>query len=255
MEETFQEKATSSAYLLSRINTNKNAQNNFDHWSINQFPKLPFNATILDLGCGTGKQILSFAQFFPESCNYYGCDISQENIKEVEKNYFLPPKLTLIHQSFDSIEEFIPPSTTFDLIYSFYALYYSQDIEKLLTFIFNTLRSDGILWVVMPYKNTNKEIFSILEQIYPLPEKVIYSVDGFATDLIKFAQKAGFKTIETSIFENKIFFTSMEATLNYLQNTTFYNELYASEIKDALTHLNYDDFGVTKEVISLKFGK
>ncbi len=151
-----------------------------------------FNSNILDLGCGTGKQILNFSQFLTESCNYYGCDISEDSIEEVKKNYSSPPKLTLIRESFDSIKSKINSEIKFDLIYSFYALYYSENTQKLLKSILKMLKKNGTLWIVLPYKNTNKEIFSILQSVYPLPEKVIYSVDGFASDLIEKAEKIGF---------------------------------------------------------------
>jgi hypothetical protein len=44
-------KATSSEFLQTRIALNKNALNNFEHWSINTMPKIPINSNILDIGC------------------------------------------------------------------------------------------------------------------------------------------------------------------------------------------------------------
>lgn len=61
------EKATSSEFLQTRIALNKNALNNFEHWSINTMPKIPMKSNILDIGCGTGKQLLSFSSFLQKS--------------------------------------------------------------------------------------------------------------------------------------------------------------------------------------------
>ena len=81
------EKATSSEFLQTRIDLNKNALNNFEHWSINTMPKIPMKSNILDIGCGTGKQLLSFSSFFTKKCTYYGCDISKESLMIIENNY------------------------------------------------------------------------------------------------------------------------------------------------------------------------
>lgn len=248
-------KATSSEFLQTRIALNKNALNNFEHWSINTMPKIPINSNILDIGCGTGKQLLSFSSFFTKKCTYYGCDISKESLMIIENNYKSKPKLNLINDSFDNIHIFLEKHIKFDLVYSFYSLYYSENLELIINNIFNSLKDGGIFWVVMPYKNTNKELFNILEKIYNIDKKVIYSIDGFSNDVILNASNIGFKDIDISLFENKIFFNTKEELFAYIKNTTFYNEKYNKDIIKAIGKEFKENFSLTKEVISLKFTK
>ena len=249
------QKATSSEFLQKRIDLNKNASNNFEHWSINTMPKIPMNSNILDIGCGTGKQLLNFSYFFTKKCNYYGCDISKESLNFIENNYNSDAKLYLINDSFDKIDVLLDKNIKFDLIYSFYSLYYSENLQLLIHHIFNSLKENGILWVVMPYKNTNIELFSILEKIYKIDKKVIYSINGFSNDLILNASNIGFKDIEISLFENKIYFNTKDELLTYLKNTTFYNKKYNKEIEKEIEKEFKESFSLTKEVISLKFTK
>lgn len=254
-DKNLMQKATSSEFLQKRIDLNKNATNNFEHWSINTMPKIPMNSNILDIGCGTGKQLLNFSNFFTEKCNYYGCDISKESLNFIENNYYSDAKLYLINDSFDKIDILLDKNIKFDLIYSFYSLYYSENLQLLIHHIFNSLKENGILWVVMPYKNTNIELFSILEKIYKIDKKVIYSINGFSNDVILNASNIGFKDIEISLFENKIHFNTNDELLTYLKNTTFYNKKYNKEIEKEIEKEFKKSFSLTKEVISLKFTK
>jgi ubiquinone/menaquinone biosynthesis C-methylase UbiE len=251
----FEEKASSSEFLQQRIRLNQNSTNNFEHWSINTMPKIPLHSNILDLGCGTGKQIESFSGLLPKTCNYVGCDISQESLNVIKENYASLPTLELIHDSFDNMDSFLNKNVEFDLIYSFYALYYTQDLQKLIKDLYAHLKKNGVFWVVMPYKNTNVEIFSILNKIYPIDERVLYSINGFAHDVISIASEINFQDIEISLFENKINFSTESDLLDYVENTTFYDKNFAKEITEEIHNHFKNDFSLTKEVISIKLTK
>lgn len=252
---SFTQKATSSEFLQKRIDINKNATNNFEHWSINTMPSIPIASNILDLGCGRGKQILSFSTFLSSRCSYYGCDISQESIEFIQETYSNDANLTLINDSFDNIDSFLTQDKKFNLIYSFYALYYTQDIKSLIQSIYSNLEVGGVFWVVMPYKNTNIEIFDILKDLYTIDEKVFYSINGFADDIIKISSEIGFEGLDISLFENKINFDTVDILLDYIQNTTFYNKEFAKEIQDSITKIFNNNFSLTKEVVSIKLTK
>jgi len=253
--DSFIAKATSSKFLQQRIELNKNSTNNFEHWSVNTMPKISLNSDILDLGCGTGKQIESFSALLPKTCSFVGCDISQDSIRLIEKNYKSLPKLKLINDSFDNINSFFDNSLKFDLIYSFYALYYTDNLKLLIKNIYNNLKDGGILWIVMPYKNTNIEIFNILNSIYKIDEKVMYSINGFSGDIISIAGEINFKDIDISLFENKINFNNKEDLLHYIENTTFYKKEFSKEIKKEIDKNFKNDFYLTKEIISIKLIK
>ncbi len=254
-KDNFVAKATSSQFLQARIKLNQNATNNFEHWSINTMPQIPLNSNILDLGCGTGKQIESFSHLLPKTCLYVGCDISKESIELIKQNYSGLPQLKLINESFDKLESFFEDTMKFDLIYSFYALYYTENLKLLIENIYKKLNDGGVFWVVMPYKNTNIELFSILEKIYPIDKKVTYSINQFSSDIISNASEVKFSDIDVSLFENKIKFESSADLLTYLKNTTFYKkefeEKIVQEIENSFTH----EFLLTKEVISIKLTK
>ncbi len=246
-----------SQAIETRLNINQNSLKNFDEWSVSIFPKLSFGSKILDLGCGTGKQILLFAKFLTDKFTFYALDISEESLKKLQKVYNCLPKLNLINGSFDELKRYFIENEIFDLIYSFYALYYTQKLEEVVCCAFDLLKKGGIFWIVGPFVGTNRELFEIIEKYYQIDEKILYSLWNFYYDLQNAAYKAGFNKIEFDFFENVVFFEKIEKIKNYYRNTTFYSEKYEKLIMLDIEKVfeKRGIFQLTKNVISIKFFK
>ncbi len=250
-------KATDTKALKSRIKANQSSLRNFDEWLVSNFPALPLNSKILDLGCGTGKQLFLFYDLCPKDIEWYALDISRESIETIKKEN---KNIKLICLAFERSEDFFQKRENFfDLIYSCYALYYCQRsyLKKLISLIYNSLKDGGIFWVIGPYKGTNKELFEIIEKYYDIPQEVFYSLGDFYLELLQHVKSAGFSRFECSFFENKILFSSANQLFNYWKNTTFYNENFEKEIKKEINN-SFDKtktFKLTKMVISYKFYK
>lgn len=241
-----------------RINTNKNAEKDFNEWSINLIPELPLRANILDLGCGTGKQVNIFSQFFDKDSRIIALDKSLENIKILEKRYTGLPKLELINADFKHFSKDMKfKDNFFDIIYSFYALYYAEDLEGVMRKVYNILKGGGRFWTVSPYIGTNDEIFRILTKFYQLESKVMYSIEKFYRDIISLCKEVGFKEIKIDIFKNKIIYENKKSLIKYLQNTTFYNKEYEDKILTEIDKLffNTTPFRLSKNAISIKVKK
>lgn len=87
----FKEKSRSAVSLDARIKANQNAERDFDEWCLNLFPKISLKANILDLGCGTGKQINLFAEFLGRDSKIFALDISGDSLKTLKNNYSFSP--------------------------------------------------------------------------------------------------------------------------------------------------------------------
>ena len=231
----FKEVSTSKEALDVRLKTNKNAEKDFDEWALNLLPKLYFKANILDLGCGMGKQANLFAEFLGRDTNIFALDVSKESLNAFGKAYCALPKLKLINDSFENFPTYINSTKEFfDLIYSFYALYYASDLEKVISLAYRYLKTNGILWVVAPYRGTNKEVFDIIRKFYSIDQSVSYSIEIFYKDIVILSEKFGFRNIKINQLKNKIHFMNKEEVLKYLRNTTFYNKKYEGEIIEEL---------------------
>ena len=123
----------SSSMLKARLSSNKNSLKDFDEWCLQQFPELSISPTVLDLGCGNGKQLHLFSGKFPPNACFVGMDLSSESLGDLKSSYNSPPKLQLIEGSFDKEGSFETlPTQELDLAYAVYALYYTEDLDSLI---------------------------------------------------------------------------------------------------------------------------
>jgi len=253
-----QRKAQSKKYLENRISFNRNAERDFDEWSANLLPKLPLKINMLDLGCGTGKQINLFSQFFSSDSKITALDKSEESLVNLKKNYRGLPELNVRNVDFKNFSDcFKDDDGAFDLAYSFYALYYADNLEEIVAKVYKLLKKGGIFWIVSPFVGTNKEIFRVIRRFYTLSEKVIYSIDQFYKDVISISNKSGFKKLKVDIFKNKIIYDTRERLMEYLHSTTFYVRKYESKLSEEIDRvfISTDDFRLTKNAISIKLEK
>lgn len=251
----------SMEHLLFRMTANQNSKYNFDEWSINIMPKLPMkHLDVLDLGCGIGKQVNLFANFFPSNSNIYALDISRTCLgflqdKYPSQKYF--PSLHLIHDDFDNF--YFRMEGPFHLIYSFYSLYYSNNLYVVIERIFDSLYSDTTFWVVGPYLGTNSNILDIVSKFYDIDsfeKRVLYSINYFHRDVINIASEVGFSDLKINLLKNSIYYKNPESLMGYIRNTKFFNSAYDMQIKEEIYKMfaTQDIVWVPKNVISMQFG-
>jgi len=248
--------------LLSRIAANSNSVKDFGEWSINLLPTLPINSMILDLGCGTGKQINLFKNFFSSDSIIVALDKCHDSLNILKENYQENdrPTLKIIEGDFDDYGLFHTENdeyrSYFDLIYSFYALYYSNNLELIIRKANWLLKNSGVFWVVGPYIGTNENIFELINKFYAIDKKVLYSVNQFYRDVINISANVGFKTVKINILKNKIIYNNADSLMTYLRNTVFFNSNYDNEIYDEIKKIfvENDNVSVPKNVISMQFG-
>ena len=102
---------------------------------------------VLDVGCGLGKQLLPLSA---RVAHIVGVDVSPDLIAAVRDE--LPPEAAaeLVVSDMDALGS-APVDGAFDLIYSVYALYYSQDVPALVDRLAGLLaQPDGRLFVMAP---------------------------------------------------------------------------------------------------------
>lgn len=108
----------------------------------NYFPKLEKRARILDLGCGTGKQLVALRSRYPEA-EIIGIDLSEEMLAKARSKLDKTIQLKNEIYSGKSFEK-----NSFDLVVASYSLTMFTDIELTIQAIKTHLKPSGILLVV-----------------------------------------------------------------------------------------------------------
>lgn len=112
---------------------------------LHSVPDLPPKPRILEIGCGTGKNLLNLGSLFPDA-NIYGIDLSSHMIRRAKKRVIADQQFKLIHGAYGS-EKLIFES--FDLILLSYTLTMLGDhMEQILQQVYNDLAPGGYIAVV-----------------------------------------------------------------------------------------------------------
>lgn len=249
---------SSAGMLQARLSANRQATRDFDEWCLRQFPELPFGAQVVDLGCGTGKQIALFAPLLSPGSVITGIDLSAEALAQLEAGYQAAPRLQLLTGDFDQAAAFagLAPASQ-DLIYGSYALYYTKDLPALIGRVYERLKPGGVFWVICPYSGTNAEFLRILRPLHEVEDFMDYVFDRFHQEVIALGEAQGFSSLKPSLLRNQIRFPTAEAFLTYLKNSLFYRPGHDAAITAAVEAVIAEagEFTVSKNVLSLQLRK
>ncbi|RMG69530.1 MAG: class I SAM-dependent methyltransferase [Bacteroidetes bacterium] len=252
------EDISSAGMLQARLKANSRATRDFDEWCLRQLPELPMPARVLDLGCGTGKQISLFAPLLSPGSELIGIDLSAEALDSLKANYTAAASLRLIAGDFDQEAAFegITPGSL-DLVYGSYALYYTKDLPALVRRVHELLKPGGVFWVVCPYSGTNDEFLRILRPLHEVEDFMDYVFDRFHQEVIALGEAQGFKSLKPSLLRNQIRFPSAGAFMTYLSNSLFYRPGHDEAITAAVQQVVDQEgvFAVSKNVLSLQLRK
>jgi cyclopropane fatty-acyl-phospholipid synthase-like methyltransferase len=206
---------TDTNALQKRIAINKNSKFDFEKWIIDNL-EIEDGMSILDLGCGTGKQIKAIRNKF--KVRIVGIDMSIDGLN------FEDQDTTLICANFD--ENIVHGK--FDRIISTYAIYYSKSIESTINRYMSMLLNNGLMFLVGFGKKTNDEFYQIVNQV--IEATGIYFEPRVANDFMtKIPNEA-----EVVRLENKVYFESKEKTMEWWENHNSYIKEIADQVHEKL---------------------
>ncbi len=200
--------------LLKRIDIhNKYGGRDIDQWMLGLL-NIQKGATILDVGCGAGKQCFKYFDTLHGDCHIIGGDVSDELLTQARlENQKRGSNITFT--SLDFNRSFIFPDNTFDLESCCFAIYYSENIPFTIKEMYRVLKPGGRLFTSGPMPDNKKLFYEIISEatnnkpIPPMPGSSRYGSE------ILSAMQSIFSGIEVSIFENPLTFTEVEPFLEY----------------------------------------
>lgn len=247
---------TDSKALLNRIAAHeKYGSKDINEWTFKNL-ELGKGLSIVDLGCGTGKQTIPMAEIVGPTGNITAVDVSDESLgilinearnKKLEKN------ITVLNCDLDNLETHLP-GNKFDRVLASYSIYYSKNPEELFKTIQSVLKSGGLFFFCGPSSKNNSEL---KEFIASISNSVQENTGGGAAFMEGVGQKLAnvyFHSVENFLFENPLKFDSAESLCSYWSSYNLYNAKLDDAFKEAAReHFKINKYFVTnKRVIGIK---
>jgi len=145
-----------------RSEINKNADHDLEAWIQSCVQLLP-GQRVLDVGCGSGKQVRAFSDLVRSEGSVFGADIFgrlPELRTAAEANLAGQDNVTLVDH--DASFPFDFADGSFDLVNSAYSIYYVEDVEQTLNeFRRLTDPGSGRVFIVGPSWDNSREFYDL----------------------------------------------------------------------------------------------
>jgi cyclopropane fatty-acyl-phospholipid synthase-like methyltransferase len=215
--------------------------------------------SILELGCGTGKQSLSMAALVGDTGRITAVDISAEALDILQQTageQGVAPRIETRHADLDDLAT-SAETGPFDRVIACYSIYYTKQPGPLFRFLHSVLTDGGVLFFCGPSQENNAELKQFHNSLYeltgrPLPEKkgAAAFMEGTGQELAREI----FGNAETFCFENPLRFDSAEALYSYWSSYNLYDRTLDEVFRmRAADHFRkHDVFETVKRVVGIR---
>ena len=183
--------------------------------------KLKPGEKILDIGCGNGKQAISYSKVVGQSGKVYGIDISQDLLDQA-KEKSSTESLKIIFINHDANNPLPFEDKKFDVISCCFSIYYYSDVEKTLSEMKRVLRRGGRIFIAGPTVENAHEMLAVYAKIMGNNISQIRE-ERMRDEIIPLIKKT-FSNVSVDIFENPIEFPDSETFLHYFSSTLLLKE-------------------------------
>ena len=168
---------------------------------------------ILDVGCGSGKQLEAFHRYLEGEAEIIGGDINEELLGQAKARKAALGAGWEI-RTLDFNQRFPFADGSFDLVSCCFAIYYARDIPLTIGEMDRVLAPGGRLFTTGPMPENKRLFYDVITEatgrpIPPMPGSSRYSSEILTTI------RDRFQTVELHVFENPLVFESAEPFLQY----------------------------------------
>jgi ubiquinone/menaquinone biosynthesis C-methylase UbiE len=245
---------TNALESRARINT-RGATHDLEEWIIGLLPPLR-GSKVLDLGCGTGKQIFRLAPLVSDAGRIVGIDLSEDAVRAVNqraKDEHLQ-SVEARQMGLDACLDYLADER-FDLIISSYAIYYAQDIVALLKGLRSLLTDQGVVFVCGPGSGTNGEIHDMINGLAGSGTEPLDPVADFLCLAQTKEIASKYSQSAVSRLANHVCFDSVDRVLSWWTHHNSFVSSLADKVEDAVrAHFEtHATFNLTKNVLGVRF--
>jgi ubiquinone/menaquinone biosynthesis C-methylase UbiE len=229
--------------LATRIDIhNKFGGRNIDEWMLGLLNLQP-GFEILDVGCGAGKQCLSYFRTLNGQAQITGGDVSPDLLAQARTEALkINAPIRFVDLNFN--EQFQFSSNQFDLVSCCFAIYYALDVPFTIGEMHRVLKPGGRLFTTGPLPE-NKQLFYdvILEATNNRPIPPMPGSSRYKSLFLPIIQGL-FSKVEVHVFENPLTFETVDPFVAYtraslsedrkLWSTYFHDKDEFEEIMDKI---------------------
>jgi ubiquinone/menaquinone biosynthesis C-methylase UbiE len=199
--------------LLARIDIHKKyGSRDIDQWMLHLLNPQK-GSTILDVGCGAGKQCFLFYKALEGEADITGGDVNSELLEKArQENAKIGNRIKLIDLNFN--QRFPLNDDQFDLLTSCFAIYYSEDIPFTISEMHRVIKPGGRLFTTGPMPENKRLFYDIISEATHQPIPPMPGSSRYSSKIYK-AIHEQFSKVEVHIFENPLIFEEVEPFLEY----------------------------------------
>lgn len=240
-----------------RETTNATARKDLVAWAMQLAPPAE-GLRVLDLGCGTGKLALPYAEALGPEGACLGVDLAPESIRQMQdhaRQRNLPHLDGRVGNLDAVVPELLAEGQAFDLVVSSYAVYYSREMVGLLRSVRKLLPDGGRMFLCGPGEGTNHEIADLIASVAPPGCPCPSPVPDYITPQQIDAVAADFASCKVHRLANAVTFTSAEDLLGWWRNHDMHTPPADAAVAAALDEhfATAADFTLTKNVLGVLF--
>jgi SAM-dependent methyltransferase len=194
---------------------------------------------VLDVGCGTGKQLLAVSSRVGAAGEVVGLDVSPAALvaaRDALAVSGLAP-YSLVNGTMEDLDATVPAVPAFDLVLACFSLYYAARPLPVLQGMRARLRPGGRCFVCGPAAANNAELLNLVDEVVPVAaqenrnEPSLRFMEETAPPLFA----AVFSRMEVFSFENPVAFPTPEDLLDYWRSYHLYSpsheEAFAAAVR------------------------
>lgn len=183
-----------------------------DQWMLDVL-ELEEGMEILDVGCGSGKQLLAFYEELGGKATITGGDVNEELLDQARERV-AEAGADIKVMSLDFNARFPLDEDSYDLVSCCFAIYYAEDIPFTIKEMHRVLRPGGKLFTTGPMPENKQFFYDVIreatgKEIPPMPGSSRYDSE------ILGAIKDTFADTHVYIFENPLVFPKAEPFIEY----------------------------------------
>lgn len=223
-----QEEVSAHIGNVLRSEINKNADYDLEEW-IQARVHISPGETVMDVGCGNGKQVAVFSDLVGSAGKVIGADIFAQVPGLLEKaREKLSDKKNFELLDHSASVPFPQRDQTFDAITSCYSIYYVEDIWATLKEYRRLLKDGGRCFVVGPAWDNSREFYDLNRNIteQELPENFASRLWRINNEVIPASYEI-FDRVQVSPFVNRVFFegdAGLKSLEEYYRATLLFQE-------------------------------
>jgi ubiquinone/menaquinone biosynthesis C-methylase UbiE len=190
----------------------KYGKRDIDQWML-ELLKPARGSRILDVGCGSGKQLEAFHRYLAGEAAITGADFNLELLDQAKaRRGSLGGKWGI--QNLDFNQRFPIPDGSYDLVSCCFAIYYSRDIPFTVGEMHRVLAPGGRLFTTGPMPENKRLFYEIIGEATDKPIPPMPGSSRYASEILE-TIRARFSQVGVHIFENPLQFESVQPFVDY----------------------------------------